>query len=280
MPQDDIFTLFKLQSDTYYVYIAKFFDTPFSIANQFGITEQQLREANPQWNNRIVIFLNFGEEVIMPDSIQTSMMFTFMSSGLIVKHRRGEQKKTPPVYPPDWFPPKPSFGSPSKPLSALLAKLGNPKYTVDKPGTYHSPITFTDGWDKKNISTVYIPQLKGVPFYTLNGTKGSGKISFYTKAHKAVQDLFKAWEDDGLISKILTFEGSFNARVIKSGTTPSNHSFGTAFDINGSWNPEGHAAAKIGKQGCLLELVPRASELGFYWGGFYSDAMHFEYAKL
>ncbi|MGI8789012.1 MAG: M15 family metallopeptidase [Pyrinomonadaceae bacterium] len=280
MPQNDIFTLLQPQNDVYYVYTAKFFDTPFSIANKFGITEQQLRDANPQWKNRMVIFLNFGEEVIIPDSVNNSLMFNFMNSGLITKYRKGEQKKAQPNYPPDWHPPKPGFGSPSHPLSALLAKLGNPKYTVDKPGTYHSPITFTDGWDKRNISTVDIPQLKGVPFFSLNGTKGSGRISFYTKAHAAVQALFKAWEDDGLISKILTFEGSFNARVIKKTLTPSNHSFGTAFDINGSWNPEGHKAAGIGKSGCLLELVPRASELGFYWGGFYSDAMHFEYAKL
>lgn len=280
MPQDDFFSLLTLQDDIYYVYIAKMFDTPFSVASQFGVTEQQLREANPQWKSRVVIFFNFGEEIIMPAGIEKSPLFFLVNTGLITKHRKGEQKKVPANYPADWFPPKPGFGSPSKPLSALLAKLGNPKYTVDKPGTYHSPITFTDGWDKKNISSVFIPQLKGVPFYSLNGTKGSGKISFYTKAHSAVQALFKAWEDDGLISKILTFEGSFNARVIKSGTTPSNHSFGTAFDINGSWNPEGSAAAKIGKPGCLLELVPRASELGFYWGGFYSDAMHFEYAKL
>ena len=118
-------------------------------------------------------------------------------------------------------------------------------------------------------------------FYSIgNKLKCSGKIISYTKAHKAVQELFKAWGDDNLISKILTFEGSFNPRVIKSGTTPSNHSFGTAFDINGSWNQEGSAPAGIGQKGCLLGLVPRANELGFYWGGFYKDGMHFEYAKL
>jgi D-alanyl-D-alanine carboxypeptidase len=252
-----------------YVYRARYFDTPSAVAQRYRVTEAELRAANPQWKNRVIIFFKEGEEVIFPYKIPPSINDLYVDSGRIYKQRGA-----------DWYPPKPNFKSPSSPLSALLAKLGNPKYTVTNPGKYHSPIKFTDGWDGKNISKVAIPQLVGVPFYEVGGTKGSGNISFYTKAHSAVQKLFKAWEDDGLLPKILTFEGSFNPRVIKSGTTPSNHSFGTAFDINGSWNREGSAAAGIGKKGCLLELVPRANELGFYWGGFYKDAMHFEYAKL
>ncbi|HQZ98461.1 MAG TPA: M15 family metallopeptidase [Pyrinomonadaceae bacterium] len=105
-------------------------------------------------------------------------------------------------------------------------------------------------------------------------------MSFYKPAHLAIKNLFEAWEKARLVPKILTFEGSFNPRVIKSGTTPSNHSFGTAFDINGTWNPEGHAPAGIGKEGCLMEFVPIANEHKFYWGGFYKDGMHFEYAGL
>ena len=270
-----------MPQNTYYVYVARIFDTPQSVATRFGITAPQLLAANPQWKNRIVIFLTPGEEVIMPDSIENSLMFFLVKSELVIRQRKTTDQNQPKTYAADWFPPKPDFGSPSKPMSALLAKLGNPKYTVDKPGTYHSPITFADGWAGKNVSKVEIPQLKDVPFYSIgNNLKSSGKISFYTKAHKAVQELFNAWEKDGLIPKILTFEGSFNPRVIKSTMTASNHSFRTAFDINGSWNAEGSAPAGIGKKGCLLELVPLASELGFYWGGFYKDGMHFEYAKL
>lgn len=270
-----------MPQDTYYVYIAKIFDTPSSVALKFGVTDQQLRAANPQWKTRVIVFFNVGEEIIIPDSVVDSLLFSLLKTELVVRQRKATDQNQPKVYPANWFPPKPKFGSPSKPMSALLEKLGNPKYTVDKPGTRHSPITFKDGWAAKNVSKVEIPQLKDVPFYSIgNKVKCNGKISFYTKAHKAVQELFNAWEKDGLIPKILTFEGSFNARVIKKTLTASNHSFGTAFDINGSWNAEGSAPAGIGKKGCLLELVPRASELGFYWGGFYEDGMHFEYAKL
>ena len=256
------------ESDTY-VHRTRYFDTPFAIAQRLGITEQELRLANPQWKNRVVIFFKDGEEVIFPYTSPPSMNDLFVSTGQIYKKRAL-----------NWFPPKPSFNSPSSSMALLLSKLGNPKYTVDKPGTYHSPITFSDNWAAKNVSKVSIPQLANVPFGFALDKSPNGQIRFYTKAHSAVQALFKAWEDDGLLSKILTYEGGFNPRVIKSSTTASNHSFGTAFDINGSWNPEGKPPAAIGKKGCVLELVPIANKLGFYWGGFYKDGMHFEYAKL
>lgn len=269
--------------NSYYVYVAKSMDTIKSVATRFGITEQQLRDANPLWKDRTIVYLTVGEEVVMPVEIEKSPLFSTLKGELKIKQGKSpgsEDSKKPKTYPADWFPPKPGFPSPSSSVPDLLKKLGNPKYKVVNPGVYHSPIKFTDGWDAKNVSAVTIPQLKGVPLYKLDGDKISGKISFYTKAHQAVKDLFQAWEDKGLISKIITYQGSFNPRVIKRTSTPSNHSFGTAFDINGPWNDEGTKPAGIGKQGCLLELVPIAGEHGFYWGGFYNDGMHFEYAKL
>lgn len=269
--------------NTYYVYIAKFFDTPASIANRFYISEQELRAANPQWATRLMVFLDYGEEVILPDAVENAPLFFLFRGELLVKKRKALDKK-PKTYPPNWFPPKPDFGSPSVPIAALLKKLGNPKYKVNSPGVYHSPITFLDGWEGKNVSRVFVSQLKGVNIPVKKGfVKCDGNISFYNKAHKAIKDLFKAW-DDGLLSKILTYDRSFVPRVIGSTTTPSNHSFGTAIDLNAAWNGQGSKPAAIGKKGCLLELVPRATELGFYWGGFYSvksiDGKHFEYAKL
>ncbi|MEP7074793.1 MAG: M15 family metallopeptidase [Acidobacteriota bacterium] len=266
----------------YYVYTSSSLETPASIARKFSITEGQLRAANPDWKHRVFVDLAQGEEVTMPVGIENSPWFWIYYDSMSARSDNYFHRQT--VYPRGWFPRLPNFGSPSSPLSALLTKLGNPTYTIKAPGTYHSPIVFTNNWDDANVSTVFIRQLKGVPFFSEGNTqRSSGSIKFYTKAHQALKNLFNAWEDDGLISKILTFEGSFNPRVIKSGSNPSNHSFGTAFDINGSWNGEAKPPAGIGQKGCLLELVPRANELGFYWGGFYKgniDGMHFEYAKL
>lgn len=270
-----------------YVYVAKIFDTTQSVATRFGITAPQLLAANPQWKNRIVIFLTPGEEVIMPDSVENSPLFFLVKSELIVKQRKTTDQNQPTTYAADWFPPEPDFGSPSSNLPVFLSKIGNPKYKTGerKDGKpRHRPIIFTDGWDGKNISKVSVPQIKDLPISIDSGSvKCDGTMRFYTKAHKAVQELFKAWEDEGLTSKILTFNGLFVPRTIGSGSNPSNHSFGTAFDINGEWNGEKKQPAAIGKTGCLLELVPLASKHGFYWGGFYTgniDGMHFEYAKL
>jgi len=263
--------------EEYYFYRPQPFDSIASIARMFLLTEQEVWDTNPQWKNLPMVLLrpSAREEVLLPLKID-KVPFFFLYRSRLTRRR----VSTTTAYSPGWFPPKPAFGSPSKPLSTLLAKLGNPKYKVKNPGAYHSPIEFTDGWATRNISKVYIKQLDGVPLYSKNGTKFGGNLSFYKPAHLAIKNLFEAWEKARLVPKILTFEGSFNPRVIKSGTTPSNHSFGTAFDINGTWNPEGHAPAGIGKEGCLMEFVPIANEHKFYWGGFYKDGMHFEYAGL
>ena len=67
-----------------------------------------------------------------------------------------------------------------------------------------------------------------------------------------------------------------------STTTLSNHSFGSAFDINVAWNERGHRPALVGEKGSVRELVPITHQWGFWWGGHFStpDGMHFEVAVL
>lgn len=197
-------------------------------------------------------------------------------------------KKAPIIkgskYPADWYPPRPNFGSPTSDPESLKAKLGNPKFKVVNPGQSQSPIIFTDGWDTKNISKVYISQLNGLPIPIKGGNViGNGNVRFYNKAHSALIDLFNTWEKEGLINRILNFGGGFVPRTIDKTLIPSNHAFGIGFDINTTWNGQKVKPAAIGQKGCLLELVPIANQHGFFWGGFYTkkiDAMHFEYAKL
>ena len=64
--------------------------------------------------------------------------------------------------------------------------------------------------------------------------------------------------------------------------TLSNHAWGTAFDINAALNPRGTVPVFRGQPGSVRELVPRANDLGFYWGGHFSrrDGMHFEVARV
>jgi D-alanyl-D-alanine carboxypeptidase len=60
----------------------------------------------------------------------------------------------------------------------------------------------------------------------------------------------------------------------------SNHSWGTAIDLNATWNGRGAIPAMMGDRGCIRELVAVAHANGFYWGGHFTtkDGMHFEVA--
>lgn len=145
-------------------------------------------------------------------------------------------------------------------------------------------VRFTDGWEEANIAQVAIPQLAGV-----KGARNDGVVRFHALAAARLQHLFAAWEKAGLMARVLTFDGAFNARMIRGKPQPgadpihpkplSNHAFGLAFDINAKWNALGEAPARRGEVGCLYDLVPIAWQHGFFWGGNFPrrpDGMHFE----
>lgn len=173
------------------------------------------------------------------------------------------------------YPTKPSFN----PLvgNAARAKIfGNFKFKSAGDGT--EAIIITDGWAEKNIERVEIPQLKG-----MKGVPASSKVQFHRLATKQLAKLFNDWEQAGLMGHIHTWEGSFVPRFVRgSRSVLSNHSFGSAFDINYAWNKLGQVPALVGEKGSVRELVAIANENGFYWGGHFSrlDGMHFEVAVL
>lgn len=177
---------------------------------------------------------------------------------------------------PKW-PPPPSFS----PLSATdrAQVFGTFRYEpAPVPGNPEA-IVVRDNWAMTNITTVEIPQLKG-----LVGAPGSGKVPFHTLAAGQFKALWQAWEDAGLLPLVLSWAGSYAPRFIRgSRTYLSNHAWGTAFDINAGWNPLGAEPALVGKQGSTRKLVQLANENGFYWGGHFGgrpDGMHFEVAAL
>ena len=105
--------------------------------------------------------------------------------------------------------------------------------------------------------------------------------------HKYGQDqlvkFFERLEKENLHSHILSFAGAFYPRYVRgSRTNLSNHSWGTAFDINVPYNGLNKIPALVGQKGSVREIVPIANEYGFYWGGHFArrDGMHFEIAKI
>jgi hypothetical protein len=138
-------------------------------------------------------------------------------------------------------------------------------------------IRITDDWESKNIIKVNLPALSKAT----NGQFTS--MRFHKLAEGQLVKFFEELEKQNLHTKILSYAGAFYPRYIRGSRTQlSNHSWGTAFDINVPWNGLNHTPALMGQKGCVRELVPIANEFGFYWGGHFSrmDGMHFEIAKL
>jgi len=127
-------------------------------------------------------------------------------------------------------------------------------------------------WIRNNISSVHIPQLVGV-----EGAPGDGRVLINSHIADQFVALFRVWEESGLSNKVLTWAGSWVPRFVRGRTDKlSNHCFGSAFDINAAWNGFRKEPAAVGKRGSVRDLVPMAWELGFFWGGWYNDGMHFE----
>ncbi len=176
------------------------------------------------------------------------------------------------------FPPRPSF----KQLTGTAARQSVfGRFAFESrpiPGNPEN-IRILGDWVERNIVVVTIPQLAGIP-----GAGSTGKIQFHRLAADQVVALWQAWENEGLIDRVLSWGGSFVPRFIRgSRTTLSNHAFGSAFDINVPFNALGAIPALVGKKGSVRELVPLAHKHGFFWGGHFRgrpDGMHFEVARI
>lgn len=189
----------------------------------------------------------------------------------------GEVEDDPGLKESAAWPPPPDFGFLS--ASEREKLFGKFSFVADPQPNNLEAIKITDNWYSKNIGVVTIPQLQSVP-----GAPRTGQILFHKKAHNQLIQLWKAWDNEGLLDRIVSWHGSYVARFVRgSRTYLSNHSFGTAFDINAVYNPLGAEPARVGKPGCVRELVELANYYGFAWGGHMGgrpDGMHFEVAKI
>jgi hypothetical protein len=176
---------------------------------------------------------------------------------------------------PNW-PPQPGFASPST-SGARADIFGRFTFTPSPVPSNPEAIKLSDGWYAKNIVQIAIPQ-----FDKLQGFPHS--IPFHRLAVNQLLSLWRAWEAEGLLGEILTWDGSYSARFMRgSRSVLSSHAFGSSFDINAQWNALGAQPALTGQKGSVRKLVVIANDYGFYWGGHNDnrpDGMHFELAYL
>jgi len=169
--------------------------------------------------------------------------------------------------------------------------FGRFDFTLDPSDPRGEKIIMDQTWKDDNLRVIKIPQLVGslIPIEDGFHYHSSGRIRCHRLAVDKFKALFQAWEDADLMKRIIVYSGTFNGRMKRGrgGSTErkhlSNHSWGTAIDINSITNGLGTTPPVVGERGCLRELAYIANQIGFYWGGHYNsrpDGMHFELAEI
>ena len=170
---------------------------------------------------------------------------------------------------PNW-PPVPEGIRPLVSNADRVAQFGEFKFKLNDacPGE----IIITDDWESKNIVKSTIP------------FSGGKTVRMNKKIVKQFEGLWQAWQSAGLLNRVLTWDGGFVPRFVRGSTTLlSNHSWGTAFDLNAAYNGLGKQPALVGEKGCIRELIPLANQFGWYAGAHFKsrpDGMHFEVYKI
>lgn len=80
----------------------------------------------------------------------------------------------------------------------------------------------------------------------------------------------------GFVDELRTWDGCFNIRKKKGGTSTSLHAWGMAIDVNAAWNG-------FGKPPTLSSgFVKCFTDAGFDWGGAWGvrDGMHFQLSEF
>ena len=92
--------------------------------------------------------------------------------------------------------------------------------------------------------------------------------------HQAIKNL----NDRGLIDEWKTFDGCWNVRYMKGGSSLSIHSWGLAIDINAAENPFNTHNFKMSRG-----FAQCFKDAGLVWGGDWTspcDAMHFQLPRV
>ena len=176
----------------------------------------------------------------------------------------------------DYYPPKPDF----KPIVGNKNKMeifGEFEYKASPTKKNPERIIVQGDWKKEHIVWVDLPALE-------EATDGKYKgMWFHKLGAEQLKSFFAELKEKNLHTRIISFAGAYYPRFIRgSRKSLSNHSWGTAFDVNAWQNWLNKEPARKGQNGYLLDIVPIANKHGFYWGGHFSrkDGMHFEIAKI
>lgn len=196
----------------------------------------------------------------------------------------GDSKDTGPNWPPPPWELRPRSASERDQF------FGHIEYRPAGNPNNPEAVVVTNNWASKHLVHVAVPQLSRIPGVPSGGAivsagPSSGHVDVHTVVAVPLQKLWQAWEDEGLLHLVRTWDGLGNTRFVRgSRSSLSNHAYYSAFDINYRWNMLGKQPALKGEPGSVRELILIANSLGWFWGGHFPayggrpDGMHFEYS--
>lgn len=171
--------------------------------------------------------------------------------------------------------PEPEIGAPKVP------QVGFPIFQKDLTDTFGIPDY--QQFARKNLTTIDLSEFAG-PLAHVRSFDGKPFTSIY--GHKLLAGPLKMALrlicERGLAWELKTYDGCFNIRPMKSGSSPSVHSWGLALDFNCATNPFQSENSRTWPD--LVtdfsdDFIKCFAEAGFEWGGLWTsvhDAMHFQ----
>lgn len=177
--------------------------------------------------------------------------------------------------------------------------------------TARFPLTFDVELERNGKAAVKVPLVWEQAHLVRLGPYNTGKLTFSPRVHIDAAPVFSAFFETlkgaGLLQDILTYDGGYYPRLKRGVTLPkageskdaygkllSNHSRGTALDLNAKWNPMGTPGAAAGGEGSVHRIYGVASKIrvevethpGHFWDAGIvcgadwlktsCDAQHFE----
>ncbi|HMP41110.1 MAG TPA: N-acetylmuramoyl-L-alanine amidase, partial [Roseiflexaceae bacterium] len=115
----------------------------------------------------------------------------------------------------NWPPPSPDL-PPLFDTGARQRVFGKFDFAPDPVAGNAERIRILGTWQQENIIPVVIPQLIG---RAIRGAPKNGTILFHRVAMKQLLNLWAAWDQAGLLDRIQSFDGAFNARFIRGSKT-------------------------------------------------------------
>lgn len=156
-------------------------------------------------------------------------------------------------------------------LAALHALFGNPDANGDGAAD--------PGWYAAHMTTI-VP-----PYQMFYGKTPVTRIS----CNKAIaqpllaslQGILAHYKTENAIRDVGLhhYDGCYNFRSKRLGTSLSQHAYGAAIDIDAAHNPQGKPGGTM-PQAAVDIFVQNGAEWGGSWSPKYRDPMHFQWARV